>query len=296
MAMSKFLTAVYKIIAEGVFFIFSYLIGILLVLSFGFLESIGLCIELISGFLITLLFREYIWRRKIRKKQNSTRKRLMWEFIIFFILLQSFLIFTFPLSSVIPQKILENVGLIYPIENTNCAIREELQRRTLWDDRIDYKKVRIVAGGLMRILWTLEQKGFIGRGYARVAETFGSTIYLYDLKECPSSNVYFHEMTHIWQIQHARSRIFGVTTIPSWIRYYYLQITNSNVLYDYGGEAGLYRAKEEGRRFIDFGLEQQAMIVEDWYWKSVDSMSDQGEIFTEEYKELLDYYVDDMRS
>ncbi|HTE48837.1 MAG TPA: hypothetical protein VK675_02955 [Candidatus Paceibacterota bacterium] len=294
--MSKFLTAVYKIIAEGVFFIFSYLIGILLVLSFGFLESIGLCIELISGFLITLLFREYIWRRKIRKKQNSTRKRLMWEFIIFFILLQSFLIFTFPLSSVIPQKILENVGLIYPIENTNCAIREELQRRTLWDDRIDYKKVRIVAGGLMRILWTLEQKGFIGRGYARVAETFGSTIYLYDLKECPSSNVYFHEMTHIWQIQHARSRIFGVTTIPSWIRYYYLQITNSNVLYDYGGEAGLYRAKEEGRRFIDFGLEQQAMIVEDWYWKSVDSMSDQGEIFTEEYKELLDYYVDDMRS
>jgi hypothetical protein len=125
--------------------------------------------------------------------------------------------------------------------------------------------------------------------------TFGNTIYFTDISPCPLSYLYFHEMTHIWQMNHQRKLLFGFSTIPSWIRYVYKQFTDSDVLYDYGGVAGLRRARQEGKLFSDFGTEQQAMIVEDRYSANAGyTISPDGEAFTEEYKELLEYYVHNM--
>jgi len=62
-----------------------------------------------------------------------------------------------------------------------------------------------------------------------------------------------HELTHTWQTQH------GVSVFTK-IRY---SLSQSN--YDFGGDAGLQKAIEDGKCFNDFNTEAQASILEKYY-------------------------------
>jgi len=61
-----------------------------------------------------------------------------------------------------------------------------------------------------------------------------------------------HELTHVWQYQH------GITVTTT--LFHALFST-----YDYGDEAGLVAAKNEGKKFTDFNTEQQGDICRDYY-------------------------------
>ena len=286
---------IYLLAAELIFFVFSYVAGIFIVLTLGFFDPIGLSLEIIGGFIVISLFRNYIWRRLILKKHHQRWRQVIIKFIIFFVLLQVFLSVTGPISSLIPKTILSRAGLVYFLkEKTYCGVNQEIEKvKSLWGNRIDYKKINLVQGGLMSNLNLLKEKGIFKEAKLRGAMAIGNTIYFTDISGCPTSYVYFHEMTHIWQFQKEHDYLFGLNPIPFWIKSFYLQVKDPEILYDYGGKDGLRRARDENKHFLDFGIEQQATIVEDWY------LVKEGYIWFDreeykEYKELLEYFVSDM--
>lgn len=298
---SKIWRGIKVVIVELFFFICTYILGILLTVAVGELGKGGLALTYSAAFLIALFWRNFVWRRIIRKSKNRGipligKKRALITLIIFFLVLETSLIFIIPKSVLLPDEWLIRMGAMYPLERaTQCDLAGELaQIKTLWGDRIDYEKVHFVKGGAMHTLWILEKKGLIPHGHARVAQTIGNTIYLYDFPPCPTRDVYFHEMAHVWQKQHGQGHLFGFGAVTNALRMQYFQIFDKDVLYDYGGEEGLAHAKQDGKHFADFGTEQQAMIIEDWYWKSVGTKNQDGILFTPKYRELLDWYVAEM--
>jgi len=91
-------------------------------------------------------------------------------------------------------------------------------------------------------------------GYAR---TPGNTVFFPTGTLGRSDPAYYtfliHELTHTWQTQH------GVSVLTK-IRY---SLSQSN--YDFGGDAGLQKAIEDGKCFNDFNTEAQASILEKYY-------------------------------
>ncbi|HZW65416.1 MAG TPA: DUF4157 domain-containing protein [Hanamia sp.] len=91
-------------------------------------------------------------------------------------------------------------------------------------------------------------------GYAR---TPGNTVFFPTGTLGRSDPAYYafliHELTHTWQTQH------GVSVFTK-IRY---SLSQSN--YDFGGDAGLQKAIEDGKCFNDFNTEAQASILEKYY-------------------------------
>lgn len=91
-------------------------------------------------------------------------------------------------------------------------------------------------------------------GYAR---TPGNTVYFPTGTLGRSDPAYYafliHELTHTWQSQH------GVAVLTK-IRY---SLSSSN--YDFGGDAGLQKAINDGKCFNDFNTEAQASIMERYY-------------------------------
>ena len=130
----------YLFAAELIFFAFSYVAGIFIVLIFGLFDPIWLSLEIIGGFIVISLFRNYIWRRLIFKKHYQRRKQVLIEFIIFFVLLQVFLSVTVPVSSLIPKT----------IQN---AFFHKLSLMFLLSCHIPYKKIyKIISYELFCIL------------------------------------------------------------------------------------------------------------------------------------------------
>jgi hypothetical protein len=66
-----------------------------------------------------------------------------------------------------------------------------------------------------------------------------------------------HELTHAWQYQH-RGWIYLLSALKA-------QFTVGAQAYDFGGEAGLLSAIQNGVRFIDFNPEQQGDICRTYY-------------------------------
>ncbi len=291
----KIVRFVYKFLLEFLFFFFSYIVGIVAVLSFGSFETLGLSLSMIGGFVIVSFIRNYLWRTLIRTKQIQKLKLIIVELTIYFLLMQLYLVLVIPLSSVVPIKTLASIGLIKILDVRTCDIYSRLEiTKSIFGDYVDYKKIKVIEGGLSRNLWLLEKKGYIDSGYARIATTLGNTIYIYNSLDCPTEDTLFHEMTHVWQTQIAKSRLFGIKTVFGWIRYGYIQITNPDILYDYGGISGLRQARADKKDFFSFGIEQQAMIVEDLYRvRSGYSTSSFNTVFIEEYRDLLTYYVEE---
>lgn len=276
------------------FFLGACALGIVVVISFGFLGPAGLLLECLAGFALMTLARS-AYRKHVSRKPPVSWKQALIELFVFVLFLQAVLLLLVPMSSVVPEGIMSKAGLVARAEDIPCDLSGKLERaRSLWGGQIRYDSVNIVQGGLMRNLWILQQRGWLDDEYARSAATFGTTIYLYDLSECAADATFFHEMTHVWQMQHERAALFGITRVLPYARDLYLQAFDPDVLYDYGGYAGLRRALEEHRKFRDFSLEQQASIVEDWWLGTAGYPSGYGESIIPAYEELLRHYVADM--
>ena len=66
-----------------------------------------------------------------------------------------------------------------------------------------------------------------------------------------------HELTHVWQYQHIGWRYLTKALIA--------QFRDKDQAYDYGGEAGLLKSRQEDKRFMQFNPEQQGNIVQDYF-------------------------------
>ena len=66
-----------------------------------------------------------------------------------------------------------------------------------------------------------------------------------------------HELTHAWQYEHQ-----GIGYLFGAIR---AHISLGSSVYDYGSQAGLEEALQEGKQFIHFNPEQQGEITRDYY-------------------------------
>ena len=212
------------------------------------------------------------------------------------IVFQVFLILIVPRSSFVPDILLERSGITDFLEGSVCDTEGYLRMlKSFWGANIDFDKVRIVQGGMMANLAFLNKLGMIKDGHVRSAMTFGNTIYLGNITPCPTGELYFHEMTHVWQTQTQQSHLFGLKSVSGWIRLHYAQVVNPDPLYNYGGYYGLLAAKNQNKKFLDFNIEEQAMIVEHWYWIIKKGyVLPEGEVLTEKYAKLLEYYVSDM--
>lgn len=277
------------------FFVLVHIAGIFFVLVWGYFEPIFLFLEMTAGFVLVCFLRNFVWRVVFPKNRQSW-KQVFLQFLIFVFVFQVFLILIVPRSSFVPDIILENTRIIHPLEGNTCGIDRYMQMmKDLWGDSIDFDKVKIIQGGIMTNLTFLEKWEILKNKYARPAMTLGDTIYVKSISSCPTGDLYFHEMTHIWQFYKHRRELFGFDSILGWSKFHYAQIANPSSLYDYGGYYGLVRAKKQGKRFLDFNIEAQAMIVEHWYLiEKTGYVLPNGKALTSEYANILEYYVSDM--
>jgi len=76
-----------------------------------------------------------------------------------------------------------------------------------------------------------------------------------------SDTLLMHELAHIYQYEHVGSRYLGEAI--------YMLITTRRNCYDYGSVPGLQTAVASGKQYADYNREQQAMIVQDFYTRSI---------------------------
>jgi len=121
---------------------------------------------------------------------------------------------------------------------------ELIEAQKVFGNTLDYSKVSVSdSSALMSV-----------GGYAR---TPFDTVYFPSGTLGRSDKGYYafliHELTHTWQSQHG-------TSVFTKIRY---SLSSSN--YDFGGDAGLEKAANDGKCFNDFNTEAQASILEHYY-------------------------------
>ena len=142
--------------------------------------------------------------------------------------------------------------------------------RSMYGDKIDYSKVRIISGKDM----TLWGKILTTSG---AGVTWGNTIYfpndenkqsLYDPET--QSDWYVHEMAHVYQYQ---KNGWGYAPKSVWE-----QLTKGKAAYQY--------QIEPGKEFGKYGIEQQARIIQDYYSGAI-APSQQGAVETMLRKEGL---------
>jgi hypothetical protein len=129
--------------------------------------------------------------------------------------------------------------------------------RQVFGNSLDLKAVRLTDGGF-------------NDGKARVLD---NTIYFPPGELDNTKNARFrgwlvHELTHVWQYQHGAN----VTDLLP-------DAVFGN--YDYGGTVGL----DQGKAFTDFGTEQQADILRDYYRYSTQGLIDSSS----SYQKYVDY-------
>jgi hypothetical protein len=74
-----------------------------------------------------------------------------------------------------------------------------------------------------------------------------------------------HELTHVYQYERVGSRYLGEAI--------YMLIKTRRDCYNYGGTQGLIAACAVGRQYRHYNREQQAMITQDYYNRSVKGLA-----------------------
>ena len=125
---------------------------------------------------------------------------------------------------------------------------------------IDFSSVTVVHGGMPK--WTKNAGGMV----------IDQTIHV-DECCCPSTSLLVHELFHVWQVQSGVLFKDGSFGFWEWL---WKQIVDRSGSYNYGGEEGLWSALEGNTPFIDFGIEQQAEMMQDSYhkWKNSPCVQD----------------------
>lgn len=120
------------------------------------------------------------------------------------------------------------------------TIREIYLAKQVFGDAIDYSRV-----------WVDERSLLASHPNIEAFVSFNCINYRGAISEA----VFIHEMVHIWQYQ----RFGSIYIAQAW------RAHRQDNAYDYGGLQNLWREMMKGTRFIDFSVEQQAEIVEDYY-------------------------------
>lgn len=298
--MKKALLKILSLVSIIFFHLLAFIVTAALYLSTGYTNPLGLILTSLVGFSIVSIIRRIAWRRYVAGEQGYIGKKFIREFLLFSVLCQLFLILVFPIESIFPRWFLESAKIVHYVEEKECNIGDYLySAKAFWGDQIDFSRVNVVEGGIMKNLYYLQKIGWIAKdnNYVREANVFGSTIYLADASSCEDKPTIFHELTHVWQIQN--TVVFGPSQITGFIHTTYQQFYEPNVPYEYGGYAGLKKAKEEGKKFVDFGMEQQAMIIQHLIWfKDGFAFTEEegGKVYAEAYKSILEEYANEMLS
>jgi len=125
--------------------------------------------------------------------------------------------------------------------NTRVLSPSEIKAgKSIFGNSINFDFVRVDEGAVIGPL-------FSGRAY-----TSFHTINSWGTE---STDVMIHEMTHVWQFEHA-----GAIYMPQAI---HAQVWGEK--YDYRGVSGLLARQSAGKGFSSFNREQQAQIVQDFF-------------------------------
>lgn len=294
--MMKVFKFIIVIFGELFFFISLVLIALMVFIAVGVLNPYALFAIFLFLFLTVSYVRNYWWRHWIGSHKQDLRV-LMVEGISFVILVQLLFVTLVPLQSIIPYKFQNWLGISTFVDVSTCDYEKYFTAASaIWKDQINFDNVHIIVGGEMRSLERLAMWGIISENnnIIRGAMTFGTNIYISKAEECLERTTFIHEMTHVWQFQQQPSLFFGIDKIYYWVDQLRTQITNPDVLYEYGGYYGLKEASEQGKQFLDFGIEQQAVIVQHYDQLNSGFVVNGDTALTIEYQSLLNEYIDQM--
>lgn len=139
------------------------------------------------------------------------------------------------------------------------SVNTPKKRGSSWRSMTDYERsmafevfgsalamddVRLSEGGIMTV-----------GGYSR---TLPDHVYFDTGVLTSDPSILIHELGHVWQYQHGA----GIVSVAC------AAIEGD---YDYGGEQGLRDGVTHGKAFWDFGYEEQAQILQDYYRASGDT-------------------------
>jgi len=254
---NKFSLKLSQILSTVIFLFLSFFISALVIVSMGLSERISMHVGILFGLIISLLFFRLT---PLFQKSTPDTTKILKESVVFLVLME-FLILAFtPLHSLVPEKALLRLSILQKIDaKPGCDTKTEIIRAAnFMKNNIDLGKVKLYYGGEPEFTSKL---GFIFP--QTKAAAYGNFIYVSKSEPCLDSATLVHELAHVWQYQIGMG--FGPKWIPYWISYYWKYFTNINSLYDYGGNDGIKKAMDQGKNLSDFGLEQQANIVEDYY-------------------------------
>jgi hypothetical protein len=116
----------------------------------------------------------------------------------------------------------------------------------LGEEALRFDEVRIAEGGWLRLAFRLN---------GRRAFALGHTIFMPE-QERGDHSLLLHELVHTYQYERLGSRYIGEAL--------FAQRRLGRGCYDYGGRAGLLRARETWRPFASFNREAQAQIAQDY--------------------------------
>jgi hypothetical protein len=138
-------------------------------------------------------------------------------------------------------------------QEANCNVTAKLAPiQRFYGCSLDVSLVDFYFGGEPVTMPQLEYAGV----------TLFRNIFLMDPKEhCPTYSLLTHELFHVYQTEHKMISISKYIT-----QELYLQLTIKWKMYDYGGMAGVKQSWIDGKSFDDFNPEQQARMVEDYYY------------------------------
>lgn len=210
---------------------------------------------------------------------------LAFSFLLFILIIETPILLFAPANSFVPAGVLELSGWMWDARKGPCNFQSLIANADdFYQGAIDFSRVRIVHGGLPR--------------YPRFrrATVIEETIYV---RSCLELETFIHETAHIWQHQNGLWRL-GPRAALEGVRRLYRAITDPSgndlyewrFIYNYGGSFGLAEARGEGKSFIEFGEEQQAMIMQD-YFRAITGYSADTyrRLFTPGYIEDLEFFA-----
>ena len=281
----NFIPIIIDIISFGLFVIFGSLIAVLSIIFFRLSEPANMHIGILLGLTGSIVLFSIIFR--LKNKSFLKLQSVVILSILFITLSEIFLLIITPLHSLIPESILINLQIIRKVENgRKCNSESEVQTAVnFFHKQIDISQLKIYIGGESRIV------PYFGMILPQIkASTYGNFIYISDTEPCITASTLVHELVHVWQFQKGMG--FGARWIYYWINYYWIYFTNFYSLYEYGGWLGLINAKNSGKNFVGFGLEQQAMIVENYYKIiSGNYLVTNPDLFNSDSYKALNYFV-----
>lgn len=256
--------------------ILGFLLTVFLIFSIGLRGTIGWHFAMLLSFLAIVGC--YLLIRK-RMPDIRTVKRLIVELILFIAILEVPVILLAPTDSALPLSALAAIGIAHDATGGPCDIETKVNgANAFYMGAVDYNRTKVVHGGMPKVFGL------------RQAMTIEDTIYIEEPPSCVSLETFVHESAHIWQFQ--TGWWYGITgpfRLASWL---IQQATDPDTLYDHGGPSGLANARTLGKMFVDFGPEQQAMIMEDHFRALQGESTDaNGRSFTTDYKADLEYFA-----